>query len=189
MTVGITGGIGSGKSVVSRVLRCNGYNVYDCDYRARKIMNEDADIRTKLTGRLGKDIYDANEELDRKKLAAILFSDPEVRAFVNNIVHEAVRIDIKRHRETHKGYFFIESAILAGGGIAGMCDEIWVVTAPESQRIERVMKRDGLSPKEIEKRIASQQHEMSLLDKNKVKYIDNGDNSPMLSKSLLTKLI
>ena len=184
-TIGITGGIGSGKSIVARVLRCNGFPVYDCDSEAKHIMNKNVAVKTSLKNRLGDDIYHKNGTLDRKKLSVLLFSNEEVRLYVNSLVHEAVRKDIAEKRNQIHGEFFIESAILATGGISPICDKIWVVTAPEPLRIERVKKRDKLSEQEIIGRIKTQERELALLDSNKEVWLENDDNHAMLSKILI----
>lgn len=184
LTVGITGGIGSGKSVVSRILRCNGYQVYDCDSNAKFLMNSDPGLKMELKRRLGKDIYTEDGQLDRKKMANLLFTDEAVRKFVNKIVHEAVRKDILYKREKSKKLFFIESAILVTGGISDFCKQIWIVTAPKSIRIRRVELRDKMDREEIEKRMESQQKELSLLDKQKTIILENDGEHPILVKVL-----
>lgn len=91
----ITGGIGSGKSVVSRVLRLNGYPVYDCDSEAKVLMETDPEVREGLKKILGNDAFFNNGKLNRKFVASIIFSDSEKRREVNGLVHEAVRKDFK----------------------------------------------------------------------------------------------
>ena len=190
-TIGITGGIGSGKSVVSRVLRCNGFPVMDCDAEAKYLMSSDERIRKSLQTRLGKDIYLESGQLNRSKLAALLFTNNEIRQFVNNIVHEAVRFSIRKKRKETQGYLFIESAILASGGIVEMCDQIWIIRAPENIRIERIKKRDNLTIEEIHKRMETQKSELDFLDPAKTIWLENNDQEPLLVEilSLTDKLI
>lgn len=159
--IGITGGIGSGKSVVSRVLRCNGFIVYDCDSEAKRIMTQDEKVKTQLQAGIGCEIYSEQGELNRKLLAQMLFNDLKVRTFVNEIVHCAVFEDIKSRLSLSKAEFFIESAILYSSGLWELCEAIWMVTAPEEERMKRVAHRDNLSAAEIKKRMETQEKEFS----------------------------
>lgn len=180
--IGITGGIGSGKSIVARVLRCNGFNVYDCDSEAKRLMTNDPHLKSSLIKELGWDIYLNDGQLNKQKLSKLLFSDDRVRNFVNHNVHSAVRRDIREKVNTGTNYFFIESAILATGGITSMCDEIWVIKSPESERIRRVESRDGLKKEEIERRISAQQQEFSLLPVDKMRIIENDIHTSLLNQ-------
>lgn len=183
-TIGITGGIGSGKSIVSRVLRCNGFQVYDCDYEAKLIMVCNVVVKDALVREFGEDIYFHNGELNRNKLAQQIFSNPKDRKKINRIVHKAVREDIYKRRKVTRGPFFIESAIIATGGIAPVCDVIWIVVAPEEERIKRVMKRDGMDMVSVKKRIDSQYHELFLLDSKPKVFFENDHKTPLLSEIL-----
>lgn len=190
ITVGLTGGIGAGKSVVARVLRCNGFDVYDCDSEARRIMESDPTVKRNLEERIGKDIYSPAGELNRPLLASKIFDSPEIRKEVNSIVHEAVRKDIRREKSEKKGFFFIESAIIYSSGIDAMCDEVWIVEAPKEMRMERTAKRDNLTYSEIEKRIVSQEREFTGINADKVSYLQNDSRHPLLLTILeKTKLI
>lgn len=184
MTVGITGGIGAGKSVVSRVLRCNGMIVYDCDYEAKKLMVENSEVKKKLIESFGETIYFKTGELNRKLLASIIFSDEEKRNIINKIVHEAVRNNILYVRVKTKNRFFIESAILATGGLEEMCNDIWVVESPIETRVRRVMKRDGVMKMDVIRRMDSQQQELSKLPSEKITVLENDNEHPILKKIL-----
>ena len=183
-TIGLTGGIGAGKSIVARILRCNGFTVYDCDSEAKHLMVTLDEIKESLKSRLGNDIYRNDGNLDRKKLAGMIFSSVTIRTFVNNVVHSAVKKDIEKRRAAVKGLFFIESAILAGSGISQICDKIWIVTASEKERIKRVSQRDNLSKEEISKRIMAQEKEFELLPSEKSLILNNDSNSPLLMEVL-----
>ena len=185
MTIGITGGIGAGKSVVSRVLRCNGLPVYDCDAEAKRLMVQDESIKESLKNEFGDSIFQENGEIERKKLAAIIFTDSDKRNFVNKIVHEAVRNDIRRRREDIKGYFFIETAIIVTGGIESLCDSIWIVESPVDDRKKRVANRDNMSEKEIELRMQSQDKELqSISETRNIVILENDDCHPLLATVL-----
>lgn len=184
LTIGITGGIGAGKSIVSRVLRNNGFVVYDCDYEAKKIMAQDKNVINALINQLGEEIYLSDGILNKKLLTQFLFDNNELRKSVNIIVHQAVLEDIIIKRSRTDGWFFIESAILATGGLIPFCDRIWIVTASEEERIKRVKNRDGINIIEIKKRLAAQENELHLLKDYDINFLENNDNKPLLKKIL-----
>ena len=155
--VGITGGIGSGKSVVSRFLRTMGYAVYDSDAEAKRIMDGDEALRKQLSEIFGADIY-AGGRLDRRALAGKVFSDASALARLNAAVHPAVRADFRRWAEAHGDapIVFMESAILAESGFTDMVDAVWLVEAPEEIRVARIVRRDSCSSQEARQRIRAQ---------------------------------
>lgn len=163
--IGLTGGIGSGKSVVSRVLRIRGCHVYDCDLEARRLMDGSEDVCRALRGRWGEDIYDSCGRLDRRRVAGYVFGDDAERAWLDALVHGMVRQDVKDWTERHSDapVLFVESAILCTSGLAAMCAEVWEVTAPLQVRIARLAARSGLSEAEARARIEAQRHEAELL--------------------------
>ena len=164
--IGITGGIGAGKSVVSRILRHRGYPVYDCDSEAKRLMDTDAEVISGLKSLLGDSIYSADGKLDRGEMSRRLFSDDEIRRGVNGIVHSAVRRDLMRWTGMQQRYpAFVESAILSTSRLDEDCDEVWLVDAPEDVRIRRVKERNGLEEGAIRRRIASQSQEFGQLPK------------------------
>lgn len=178
---GITGGIGSGKSVVCRILRLNGYPVYDCDSEARRLMETEEEVIESLTDLLGKDIYLSGNRLDRKLMADILFADKRLLDEVNMIVHSAVRRDLLKYveRQTDR-HVFCESAILASSGIAEYCTDVWLVDAPTEVRIARVEQRSRLSADEIFRRMKAQEKEFNILTGLEVMHIHNDGTSAIL---------
>lgn len=178
--IGITGGIGSGKSIVARVLRCNGFSVYDCDSEAKRIMTKNPEVKEALIKELGAEIYLNTGEINRPLLSSHLFTDVQVRAKVNAIVHEAVKRDIKNKIERECGHLFIESAILFSSGIDKMCDKVWIVESPLEERIKRIEERDNLNNEDIKKRIKSQEREMEHLGNTDVIIIKNDGRHPVL---------
>ena len=117
MIIAITGGIGSGKSVVSQVLRVAGYPVYDCDSNAKLIMDKDEEMQKQLADSFGSDVV-VNGVIQRKVLASLVFADRNKLEKLNAIVHPAVRRDIKRWEETQKSdVVFVETAILKESGV------------------------------------------------------------------------
>lgn len=168
LIVGITGGIGGGKSTIARALRKKGHYVYDTDKEAKRLQNEHPEIRQQLTELFGQEIY-KNNKLDRKMLAGIVFSRPDMLAKLNNIVHPVVRKDFQEWQKKFpdEKYLFIESAILFEGGLKSYVDKIVVVTAPEDVRIIRVVKRDKVTPEQVRERIQNQ-----LPEEEKIKQAD-----------------
>lgn len=188
-TIGITGGIGSGKSVVSRTLRLRGCPVYDCDAEAKRIMDESEEVLDALNRRFGEDVCPKGGPIDRKRLAKFVFSEEEERLWLNNLVHRLVREDIVawRHAAENSGQSicFVESAIMASSGLAAMCDEVWMVTASEDVRIARVDSRDGDDPESIRRRIKSQAEEERLIRESGIPLRTIGNNP---GDALLTEI-
>lgn len=155
--VAITGGIGSGKSVVSRILRCMGYPVYDCDSEARRLMDGSAEILSRIAGEISPDAIGADGRLRRDVLSAMVFSDSSKLQCLNSIVHGAVRKHLlSTVASCGSPLFFFETAILYESGFDSIADDVWEVTAPKCERVARVKSRSGLSADEIDRRMASQ---------------------------------
>ena len=155
--IALSGGIGAGKSVVSRMLRAMGYEVYDCDLNARRIIDSDVAIIESIAREVCEEAV-IEGRIDRRRLAECVFADAEALARLNAITHRAVLDDISAWAESQagKGIVFVETAILTESGLDRMVDQAWVVTAPAEVRIERVMKRNGMSRGEVEARIRNQ---------------------------------
>lgn len=186
--VGICGGIGSGKSVVSRILRLNGYQVYDCDTRARFLMEANEGLRKEICRLAGREAYCSDRTLNRAFLGNRLFSDAGLRDGINAAVHKAVRDNLREWTETDCGEIcFVESALLATSGLDALCAEIWHVNAPEPSRIERIVRRNGISVEEACRRLESQREEEKMLGRiasegGKVVEIENGEGSDILAQ-------
>lgn len=164
--VGITGGIGGGKSVVSRFLRILGYSVYDSDEQAKVLMARSSCIQEQLSAEFGADIY-VGGVLNRTRLAERVFADKAALQRLNAIVHPAVKADFAEwcRKRSAEPVLFIESAILLEAGFSDTVDEIWLVTAPETVRVNRVIARNHCSAEEAISRIRSQ-----MSDAEKEKY-------------------
>lgn len=182
--IGLTGGIGTGKSTVARILRLRGYEVYDCDLEAKRLMDESPEVRRSLRDRWGEEIYSAEGELDRRKVAEYVFADRREKAWLDSLVHGLVRDDVKRWAATHTDYshdtVFVESAILFTSGLADMCQEVWEVTAPLNTRVERVMKRSGLTREQALARIDAQREEQKICQSRHTRQIVNDGTTPLL---------
>lgn len=155
--IAIAGGIGCGKSVVSRMLTAMGHKVYDSDSRAKRLMDDSDEIKKAIASGICREAITPDNQIDRRRLASVVFSDKKKLDLLNSIVHSAVRDDISKwQKENPREKLWVESAIIYESGISEMVDEVWDVTAPEEVRIRRVVKRNGLSPEEVKQRIEAQ---------------------------------
>ena len=179
--VGITGGIGSGKSVVSSICRTKGFAVYDCDSRAKILMSHNESLRTQIIARLGDESYDQNGELNRQYIADIIFNDAERRDEINRLVHATVLEDIKAWiASSDASLLFIESAILYSSGIDKIVDRVWMVDADIETRIARVISRNAMSREEVLARIQSHRNEFASADRSKTSAIDNNGQQSLI---------
>lgn len=165
--VGITGGIGSGKSRVCSMLEGFGVAVYDADSRAKGLMNSNPTLREALVRRFGAEVY-TDEGINRAYLAERVFFDGEELMALNAIVHPAVMDDFDRWAAEQEGdYVVLESAILFEAHLEGRVDTTIAVMAPESLRLERAMKRDGATREQIESRMRNQMSDKERVDRSK----------------------
>jgi dephospho-CoA kinase len=157
MKVGVTGGIGSGKTIVCAVFEKLGIPVFNADKEAKNIVASDPGVREKIRTTFGDAVFSGGEP-DRKKLAAIVFSDPEALKKLNNIIHPAVKIKFEHWAELNLSapYVIKEAAILFESGSDAGMDKIITVTAPEALRLKRTLKRDNAAEEDIKKRMAQQ---------------------------------
>ena len=155
--IGITGGIGSGKSVVSRLLEVIGIPVYISDVETKRLTATDICIRQELIALLGTEVY-VNGELNKPLLASYLFSNPGHAGQVNAIIHPQVKADFRQWVQQRDAFPIvgIESAILIEAGFADEVDAVVMVYAPREIRLQRAMERDASTRELIEKRIRSQ---------------------------------
>lgn len=158
--IGITGGIGSGKSVVSRLLQVMGVPVYLSDVEAKRLTATDAHIRSRLVELLGADVY-RDGSLNKPLLANYLFSDPEHARIINGIIHPRVKEDFRRWVLQHQSHDVVamESAILVEAGFADEVDKLVMVYAPLQLRVERAMQRDGADRASILRRVSQQMND------------------------------
>jgi dephospho-CoA kinase len=185
LTIGITGGIGSGKSTVCRVFRTLGIPVFQADLVARRLQNEDPEIRKNLLELFGSEIYSDDDTLNRKKLAGIIFNDHLALETVNNLVHPAVRREFasRKAQMVQFPYVLYEAAILFETGGAVGFDYTILVVADEDERLERVKKRDHIPAEAILQRMKNQ-----MSDAEKVILadfiIENNDNQLIIPQIL-----
>jgi dephospho-CoA kinase len=144
MKIGITGGIGSGKSYICQRLKTRGIEVYDCDSAAKRLIRTSDSIRRQLTQLIGEDTY-IGESLNKVAVARFLLASESNAQAIDHIVHPAVFQDFM-----DSGMQWMESAILYESGINKLVDRVIVVTSPLEIRIQRVMQRDGITRENVE---------------------------------------
>jgi dephospho-CoA kinase len=159
MIVGITGGIGSGKSIVSHIFELLGVSVYNSDIRSKELLNKDPELISKLIEQFGEEIY-TSSGIDRKHFASLIFNDKKLLEISNNIIHPFVRKDFENWVDAQSSPYVIkESAILFETGIYKQLNKIILVTAPEKIRIKRVQEREQISKDVVLERINNQWEE------------------------------
>lgn len=157
----IAGGIGSGKSVVSRILRTKGFQVYDCDSEAKRIMDSDSVIHGKLIEHIHPQAV-VDGVIDRSLISNVVFANEAAMHRLNSIVHGAVLEDLSRwslQNSVDGQMCFAECAIPVSSGLVHYISNIWEVTAPIAVRLKRVMARNALTEEQVEKRINAQRGE------------------------------
>jgi dephospho-CoA kinase len=185
--IGITGGIGSGKSVISRILKIMHYPVYDSDYWAKFLMNNDKTIYKALTDKFGPETY-SSEGINRPFLAQLIFNNKENLTFVNSIVHPAVGNHfLQWAEEQQSSIVFIESAILFSSGLNKIIDKTIYVDAPQEIRLQRAILRDNATTEAISARIKNQINGDEYA-RTHSDYIINNDNTSLLIPQIISIL-
>ena len=186
--LGITGGIGAGKSYVARLLTAQfQVPVYDCDRQAKRIMLENPDVRQQLVALVGSDAYQADGSLNRDVLSRYLFGSSQHAAEINAAVHPAVKADVRQwfdtlqHSTEPPTVAAVESAILIQAGFTDVVDAILVVEAPQQLRMQRVCQRDAATTRQVEARMAAQHASQQRLQQDTYIIINDG-------RDLLTQL-
>ena len=157
ITVGVTGGIGSGKSIVCNIFKILGIPVFEADTVAKQLLHSNEKVKREIIRLFGAGIYSPDGMVDRKKLAEIIFNDKIQLEKVNNIVHPQVRTEYMEWLKKQNTIYVIhEAAILFESGFYKLTDFTILISAPEKQRIEWVKKRDNLSDNQVRERIARQ---------------------------------
>ena len=166
--IGLTGGIGSGKTTVAKFIEEMGFPVYFSDDRAKEIVNDDEVLKNRIKELLGDEAYDENGFYNRKYVSGIVFNDDEMRLQLNALIHPAVKIDFENWVENQNSEFvFKETALLFELKLNESCYKSVLVTADDNIRIKRVMDRDQKTYREIEAVIDKQMPE-----KDKIKRAD-----------------
>lgn len=157
ITVGVTGGLGSGKSTVCNVFKILGVPVFEADKVGKELLNKNEKVKSEVIHLFGEEIYNSDGTVNRKKLAGIIFNDEIQLQKINKIVHPEVKIEFEEWlKNQHSSYIIHEAAILFESGFYKLMDFKILVTAPEEQRIKWVMKRDNLNENQIRERMKRQ---------------------------------
>ena len=178
--IAVTGGIGSGKSVVSRMLALMGVPVYDCDSRAKALMESDMFIRQGLVRMFGEECYDADGGLNRKYLASCIFVDERNTKRVNALVHPVVKADFASWaQEQDAPVVAVETALLYESGMADVVDKTLLVWTEKETAITRTMTRSGMSRTQVLNRMAKQMSTDDLLLLTDYAIYNGGSNAIM----------
>lgn len=169
MKTGIAGGIGSGKSYVCQYLKQRGYEVYDCDSAAKRLLRSSPDIREQLTRLIGSETYSSDGRLNKAAVSRFLLASADNQQAINDIVHPAVFRDF-----IDSGLQWMESAIMYESGIYQLVDRVIVVTAPLEVRIQRVMQRDHLSREKVLEWMARQLPQEEVVRRADFELINDG---------------
>ncbi|MBT3282328.1 MAG: dephospho-CoA kinase [Cryomorphaceae bacterium] len=182
--IGLTGGIGSGKSTVLKLFKNLGIRTYSADISAKQLVNSDEKLIDLIKTSFGNNIYKDNI-LDSKKLSKIVFGNTEKLKLLNSIIHPVVALDFKNFLEINNDDYIVkEAAIIFETKSESNYDKIILIRSPLEVRIERVMNRDSLSRLEVMKRINNQLDENSIIDK--CDYIINNQNIKNLKDKVLS---
>lgn len=189
--IGLTGGIGSGKSTVSNYLIQKGYPVIDADKIAREVVQPDSEILIKLVNCFGDNILNPDGTLNRKLLADKAFSSKEQKMKLDNImlieIVQTILREIESYEKENKTLIFIDAPLLFETGLDKKSHEIWVVDAADEIRIERVIKRDGTSKEKV---LARMEKQMSREEQHKkASYVLNNSTTPEALYEQIDKLL
>ncbi len=181
--VGLTGGMGSGKTTVARIFEELGIPVYFADDQAKKLMQTDDELKENIIREFGNNVY-ISGKLNTGYLAKIVFSHPEKLKKLEAIVHPAVRKDFKKWvRLQTAPYVIVENAILHKSGMDKLTDYIIWVVADLKKRVERIKKRDEINEEEIKKRLSNQNISSKIIE-NSDFIIKNNENPVFLRNSV-----
>ena len=177
MIIGITGGIGSGKTFICKKFQEMGVPVYNADLRAKFLMENDNELKDELINHFGTEIY-INSKLNKKLLASKIFSNKSELDFINSVVHPAIDRDVTVWKEKNKDYAYLikEAALLFENGSYKNLDKTILVHAPKDERILRVMKRDNTSKEQVESRIKNQMSDFDKMENADFIINNNGKN-------------
>lgn len=181
--LGVTGGIGSGKSTVSKIFNVLGIPVFSADDEGRIIMDTDTDLQKRLNNLIGEDLY-ASGELNRGRLASIIFNDSDLLDSVNSLVHPLVYSKYREWCKQQSGdYIIFEAAILFEAGAEEHVDKILAVMAPLEERVERVIERNKMTREQVMERVKNQISDEEMIRRSDFS-INNSDNCMIIPQVL-----
>ena len=184
MKIGLTGGIGSGKSLVGQVLQRLGYPVYCSDIRAKQLVDSDLYLHQGIVALLGVEAYTSDGYYNKPYVAQRVFANPDLLKQLNAIIHPSVANDFDAWaNEQSAAIVFLESAILFESKFDQKVDAVVAVTAPDSVRIERVMQRDGVVRRQVEQRMTAQMSTAQL--NSRAHYSINNDGQRLIVPQII----
>ena len=183
LVIGLTGSIGTGKSEVARLLQALGAVIINADQVGHKAYKPDSDSWREVVQAFGEEILQSNREIDRGKLGAVVFADPEQLARLNKIMHprmaRMVAEELERLRSQDSEVAVVEAALLYEAGWDSLVDEVWATDSPLEVVIQRLQARNGMSAEEVLKRIESQMDRSERLARAQVVVDNSGDKSAL----------
>jgi len=186
--IGITGNSGSGKSTVSKMLAAEGGHTIDADRVAHKVMEPGQPAYKKIVAVFGQSILDNEGQIDRKKLGAIVFNDTQKRTQLESIVHPLVTDEILLEiANTTASFYVVDAVLLVESGLNQHCNSLWLITASEEKRLQRIIARDGLSPEAAQARMKNQRDTTPIAAISQ--QIINNDGNIINLKTLVQKSI
>ena len=178
LKIGLTGGIGSGKTTVAHIFEVLGIPVYYADDAAKKLINEDENLKHEIIKYFGTESY-IDEKLNRPFLAEVVFSDPQKTLLINSIIHPATIADAEKWFEKQRGPYAIkEAALIFEANAEKSLDLVIGVSSPLELRLQRVMKRDGISKEAVEQRMQHQMEEHEKMER--CDFVINNNNVDLL---------
>ena len=193
LKIGLTGGIGSGKTTVAQIFEVLGIPVYYADTEAKRLMNQDPVLKEQIITAFGKKMYDKGI-LDRVRLGTLVFADAEKLTLLNSFVHPATIQDAESWMNSQKTLYVIkEAALIFEGGLDKYFDYVIGVTAPESLRLERTIQRDHSSPENVLQRMRQQMDEKEKISRCDFVIVNDSIQALLpqvlqIHKSLLSKI-
>ena len=186
LKIGITGGIGSGKSIICKIFSELGVPVYNADEEAKKLVREHPEIKSEIIKTFGANTYSASGELQRNILSELVFKDPELLKKLNLIVHPKVKQHFLDWANSFEDipYVIKEAAIIFESGSYKHLDKVIMVTAPESLRIKRVLEREAISEEAIKARMKNQISEDEKIKRSD--YIIYNDETQLVLPQILS---
>ena len=185
MNVGLTGGIGSGKTLVGKIFQGLGVPLFNADDCGRELLDTDPAIKTKVLDLFGSGVYDSKGQLNRSLISEIVFKNPDFLAQLNRVVHPGVfeRYEEWALEQSAFPYVIMEAAILFESGADSRMDMVIAVAAPRELRIQRVVERDGVDRDHVTERIGNQWPESQIMEKSH--YVIQNDGRQMVVPQVL----
>ena len=186
-TIGLTGGIGSGKSVVADLLSQQGASIIDADRLGHEAYSPNSEAWRQVVAAFGEDILTADGEIDRRRLGAIVFGDPAELERLNRIMHPLMAQMVEQRKEQLAAQgvavAVVEAAVLFEAGWDALVDEVWTTHSPAELVVERLQERNGLSEEEARKRINSQMSNAERIQRSDVS-VENASDLAALQRDV-----